>query len=262
MTPMQRLLGMVVVGTSLGLGSAAVAYAIAVSRGTWTSTWSQEEPVLLEMSYPSSEAADSLLPGFVDAQPDEALGLTFRPRTAAGPFGSHFRSLGEKVPPHTLYDSIREVSWMTGVPPELIDAVIRTESGYRPNAVSVAGASGLMQLMPETARAMGIDDPFDPAQNILAGARYLKQMLRMFRGDLELAAAAYNAGPGAVKRYGGIPPFEETRRYVVAVTSRCAKSQLRGMRPKRPANLRPEHQLPAVIGPDGIMVEQPVFERL
>lgn len=100
-----------------------------------------------------------------------------------------------------------------GLDTELVLRVIEAESGGNPQAVSPKGAMGLMQLMPETARALGISDPFDPAQNIEGGVRYLSHLLRRF-GDLRLALAAYNAGPGAVERYGGVPPFPETQRYL------------------------------------------------
>ena len=96
--------------------------------------------------------------------------------------------------------------------PAIIKGVIRAESGFRPNAVSRAGARGLMQLMPGTARALGVD-PSDPQQNVEGGAKYLKQQIDRF-GSIENALAAYNAGPGAVKRYGGVPPYAETQRYV------------------------------------------------
>ncbi len=102
--------------------------------------------------------------------------------------------------------------------PELLHAVIKAESGYNPNAVSRAGAVGLMQLMPDTARRYGVTDSRDPRANLEGGARYLRDLLTLFRNDLKLALAAYNAGENAVKRYGNrVPPFPETRQYVKRV---------------------------------------------
>jgi soluble lytic murein transglycosylase len=101
--------------------------------------------------------------------------------------------------------------------PDLVKAVIRAESSFDERAVSHQGAMGLMQLMPDTADALAVSDPFDPEQNVRGGTRYLRQMLDAFRGSLELALAAYNAGPEAVHRFGGVPPYRETVDYVERV---------------------------------------------
>ena len=100
---------------------------------------------------------------------------------------------------------------------ELLASVVKAESGGRADAVSRAGARGLMQLMPATARTLGVKDAFQPDQNIAGGAAYLDSLLRRYKNDLSLALAAYNAGPGAVDRYHGVPPFRETRAYVARV---------------------------------------------
>ncbi len=122
------------------------------------------------------------------------------PRLA--PFESHIRAAAQQ---HQL-------------DPNLIRAVILAESSGNPRAISSKGAKGLMQLMDSTAQSMGVQDPLDPQQNIHGGARYLAQLLHTFQGDLNLALAAYNAGPTAVRKYGGIPPFPETQQYVQKVS--------------------------------------------
>lgn len=122
--------------------------------------------------------------------------------------------------PHTIPirqkidQSVKKAATKYRLPPNLIKGVIKVESDFRARAVSSAGAQGLMQLMPGTAKELGIKDPFDINQNIDGGSRYLRKMLDLFGGDLKLALAAYNAGPEAVKRYGGIPPYRETTLYV------------------------------------------------
>ncbi|RMF66785.1 MAG: hypothetical protein D6743_05885 [Calditrichaeota bacterium] len=104
-----------------------------------------------------------------------------------------------------------------GVDPRLIEAIIRVESNYRPDAVSAKGAAGLMQLMRGTAEALGVRNRFDPEQNVFAGTKYIRQLLDRFDGDVRLALGAYNAGPQAVEKYKGVPPYKETREYVEKV---------------------------------------------
>lgn len=115
-------------------------------------------------------------------------------------------------------DLIEEAAAKYELDPHLIRAVMRAESAFNPMVVSRAGAQGLMQLMPALAEEMGVDDPFDPRQNIMGGARYLRQLLDRHRGNVPLSLASYNAGPTAVARYNAIPPFRETRQYVKKIT--------------------------------------------
>jgi soluble lytic murein transglycosylase len=101
-----------------------------------------------------------------------------------------------------------------GLAPALVKAVIQTESGGNPRAVSPAGAMGLMQLMPSNVQEAGIADPYDPEQNIAAGTQQLSDLMKQYGGDLDLTLAGYNAGPGNVRKYGGVPPFRETQSYI------------------------------------------------
>jgi soluble lytic murein transglycosylase-like protein len=110
-----------------------------------------------------------------------------------------------------------------GLDPALLAGVVKQESNFNPNARSGAGAKGLTQLMDATARRLGVSDPFDPAQSLDGGARFLSGLMKQFHGDQSLALAAYNAGPGAVQKYGGIPPYQETQRYVPKVLGFAAQ---------------------------------------
>jgi soluble lytic murein transglycosylase-like protein len=121
-----------------------------------------------------------------------------------------------------IVETVDRIARQNQLSPRLVHSVIQAESNYDPNAVSPKGAQGLMQLIPATARRFGVANVFDPADNIQGGARYLKHLLELYKGDETLALAAYNAGEGAVSRYGGVPPFSETQGYVAKVRRRLA----------------------------------------
>lgn len=118
------------------------------------------------------------------------------------------------IPSGQYEDIIKQAAEKYDLPDKLIASVIKQESNFNNNVVSRSGAKGLMQLMPGTAKFLGVKDSFNPVQNIMGGANYLRQMLDQFDGNIELSLAAYNAGPGNVKKHGGIPPFKETQHYV------------------------------------------------
>ena len=122
-----------------------------------------------------------------------------------------------------INDIISEISSKHGVNDKLVRALIRQESGFNPTIVSKAGATGLMQLMPATAQSLGVTDAKDPVQNVDGGVRYLKSLMKKYNGNLILSLAAYNAGPGAVDKYGGVPPYKETQNNVKNILANYLK---------------------------------------
>ena len=133
------------------------------------------------------------------------------------------------APAHAYDDLIREAAAKYDLEPALIRSVMRMESGFDPFAVSRVGAMGLMQLMPAVAEEMGVSDPFDARQNIMAGSQLLRNLLERHNGNLALTLASYNAGPGAVANYGNkVPPFKETRNYVKRITGWIADERAAG----------------------------------
>jgi len=159
------------------------------------------------------------------------------------------QEVGDEDRPERLpfQEIVEEVSQRYGVPPPLVLAVIKVESDFKPDAVSPKGAMGLMQLMPDTAKELGVKDPFDPRQNIEAGVRYLRELIERFDGDLKLALAAYNAGGGEVEKYHGIPPFKETREYVKKVIA-SLRDLLKGGGLEEPMGL-PRRGFHLALGP-------------
>jgi soluble lytic murein transglycosylase-like protein len=150
---------------------------------------------------------------------------------AAGPLPSvsvNIDSLNPVEARHAYDELILEAAEKYHLDPHMIKAVMQAESAFNALAVSPVGAVGLMQLMPEVAAELGAADPLDPRQNIMAGSRHLRQLLNSHRGNVKLALASYNAGPGNVAKYRGIPPFRETRNYVKKVTALLADAKAIG----------------------------------
>jgi soluble lytic murein transglycosylase-like protein len=147
--------------------------------------------------------------------------------------------------PAALGTIVERVAAEQSLPPELIHSVIQVESNYNASAVSPKGAQGLMQLMPDTARRFGVPDSFDPAQNIQGGAKYLKYLLDIYKGDYPRALAAYNAGEKAVAKYDGVPPYAETQSYVARV-----QKKLQAAKPHAPVKKEAAAQVEtAPVGP-------------
>jgi soluble lytic murein transglycosylase-like protein len=168
----------------------------------------------LELGFPSLSSAE--IYKYVDENgvvhftnvPDKRYNLVLKKEWVRFRLGANFDKYDEEI---------RQASRRYGVEHALVKAVIRAESNFNPQATSRAGAKGLMQLMPGTAKALGVNDSFHPADNIDGGVRYLSYLLDLFKRDLQLALAAYNAGEEAVFRYNGLPPYQETRTYVQRV---------------------------------------------
>jgi soluble lytic murein transglycosylase-like protein len=151
-----------------------------------------------------------------------------------------------RAAPAGINDAVERIAAQQSLSPQLIHSVIKVESNYNPFAVSPKGARGLMQLIPSTARRFGVSDSFNPLENIQGGARYLKYLLDLYDGSYPLALAAYNAGEGAVARYGGVPPYAETQNYLVLI-----QKQLAGARAAAAARLRVAETKPADLAPAG-----------
>ncbi len=157
---------------------------------------------------------------------ESLVSLRSRRTFAVNPFGpAVFNPNGRATAPQRYAPLIEEAARTHGVDPRLVAAVARRESAWNANAVSDKGACGLMQLMPATARFLGVSNVFDARENIHGGTRYLRTLLDTFGGDLDLALAAYNAGPGAVEKHRGVPPYRETRAYVAAVKASYLSAQ-------------------------------------
>ena len=169
------------------------------------------------------------------------------------------RAAEEALAPRGINEAVEAIAATQSLPPRLVHSVIKVESNYNPLAVSSKGAQGLMQLMPATARRFGVANAFDPVDNIQGGAKYLRYLLDLYRGDYPLALAAYNAGEGAVAKYGTVPPYPETQNYLKLVARQLRESALAAVEkpqpPAAPVAARPGDttHVRAVVGEDGAL---------
>jgi soluble lytic murein transglycosylase-like protein len=201
---------------------------------------------------PLTATADTI---YKTVNPDGSISFTSRPSAGATvAIKSDTKRVGlpafapqdKDLSRYTRYDEhIRGAAALYQIPEQLVRAVIKVESDYDPRAISSAGARGLMQLMPDTAERLGVKDISDPRENIFGGVRYLRLLANMFNGDLDFTIAAYNAGENAVITHGGIPPFAQTRDYVVKVTKFYRRYRTipdvvdASLAPPEPAPIRP-----------------------
>ena len=173
--------------------------------------------------------------------------------------GAARKAGGTAVAPRGIDEAVAAIAFTQSLPPQLVHSVIQVESNYDPLAISSKGAQGLMQLMPATARRFGVANAFDPVDNIQGGARYLKYLLDLYKGDYSLALAAYNAGEGAVQKYGAVPPYPETLNYLAQVGRQLQKRSSVAPPPETPpaapktAEAQPAGpaHIQEVVGPDG-----------
>jgi len=206
----------------------ASAAEVAVLRSGFRLEIDRHEQEGAEVILYSAEGGQTRLPA------DQIVGFETLPPRVGAPA---LESLPPPAPrPRSVREQIDEAARRHGLPEEFVHAVVAAESGYRQEAVSRKGAIGLMQLMPDTARSLGAD-PRDPEQNLEAGVRFLRDLLIRYEHDANRALAAYNAGPGAVDRHGGVPPYLETQWYVSRVLQRYVKSA--GKKPARADAPRP-----------------------
>lgn len=155
--------------------------------------------------------------------------------------------------PVGIDEVVEQIAAQQSLPPQLLHSVIKVESNYNPLAVSNKGAQGLMQLIPATARRFGVENAFNPVENIQGGAKYLRYLLDLYQGDYPLALAAYNAGEGAVAKYGGVPPYKETRSYVQSVRKQLEKTSAKPVVKPEPkaAEAVPVSRIVQIVEADG-----------